>query len=86
MLQKPLAAFVKPVPAPTTGHAKTECVSAKENVKESVEEMEVAQVATQLSNQLHIEDIDCIDADNPQLCAEYAKEIYTYMRDLEVRI
>lgn len=47
--------------------------------------MEVAQVATQLSKTLHIEDIDCIDADNPQLCAEYAKEIYEYMRDLEVR-
>lgn len=40
---------------------------------EKMEEMEVG----------HIEDIDDIDRENPQLCAEYVKEIYQYMRELE---
>ena len=33
---------------------------------------------------LHLEDIDadCLD---PQLCSEYVKDIYNYMRQLEVR-
>ena len=33
---------------------------------------------------LHLEDIDadCVD---PQLCSEYVKDIYNYMRQLEVR-
>ena len=47
-----------------------------------VEEMEV--VTTQLSRHLCIEDIDIVDSDNPQLCAEYVKEIYEYMMMLEV--
>lgn len=33
--------------------------------------------------QLQVEDIDKDDGDNPQLCSEYAKEIYLYMRTLE---
>lgn len=49
-----------------------------------VEDMEVAQVTQQLSQQLHIEDIDLTDAENPQLCAEYVKDIYQYMGHLEV--
>lgn len=77
---------MKPTVATKTVQGKAEAASTKEHGKESIEEMEVAQVATQLSKQLHIEDIDCIDADNPQLCTEYAKEIYVYMRELEVRI
>ena len=48
-------------------------------------EMEVGQITSALSQQLVIEDIDESEQDNPQLCAEYAKEIYTYMRELEVR-
>lgn len=47
-------------------------------------EMEVGQITSALSQQLVIEDIDESEQDNPQLCAEYAKEIYTYMRELEV--
>ena len=47
-------------------------------------EMEVGQITSALSKQLVIEDIDEIDQDNPQLCAEYVKEIYSYMRELEV--
>ena len=50
------------------------------------EEMEVAQMAEALTEQLHINDIDAFDADNPQLCAEYVKEIYQYMKELEVWI
>lgn len=30
-----------------------------------------------------IDDIDAVDADNPQLCAEYVKDIYQYMQQLE---
>lgn len=30
-------------------------------------------------------DIDKDDLSNPQLCAEYAQEIYQYMHQLEVR-
>lgn len=48
-----------------------------------VEEMEV--VTAQLSRQLCIEDIDTVDSENPQLCAEYVKDIYEYMMMLEVR-
>ena len=43
-------------------------------------------MATQLAQQLNIpvDDIDSADADNPQLCAEYVKDIYQYMKELEV--
>ena len=47
--------------------------------------MEVGQITSALSQQLVIEDIDENDQENPQLCAEYVKEIYEYMRELEVR-
>ena len=33
----------------------------------------------------NVEDIDTEDTDNPQMVAEYVTEIYSYMRDLEVR-
>ena len=33
---------------------------------------------------VEFDDIDDIDSDNPQLCAEYVKEIYVYMMKLEV--
>ena len=52
--------------------------------KPEVEEMEVVEVAAQFSQQLCIEDIDTLDYENPQLCAEYVKEIYEYMMLLEV--
>ena len=56
----------------------------EKHVSPKAEEMEIAQVTQQLSEQLHIEDIDSGDADNPQLCSEYVKDIYVYMRELEV--
>lgn len=75
------AAAVKPAVLPPK-----EAPSWKSREKSpDVEEMEVAQVASAFSKQLHIEDIDSTDADNPQLCAEYVKDIYEYMRELERR-
>ena len=55
--------------------------------KESVAEeaMDVGQMAEAFSTKLQIEDIDELEYDNPQLCAEYAKDIYMYMRELEQR-
>lgn len=35
-------------------------------------------------SELHIDDIDTNDFDNPQLCAEYVKDIYKYIREQEV--
>lgn len=53
---------------------------------EDVEEEEVGMVTEQLSRKLYIEDIDTVDSDNPQLCAEYVKGIYDYLMRLEVSI
>ena len=55
--------------------------------KESVTEeaMDVGQMTEAFSTKLQIEDIDELEYDNPQLCAEYAKDIYMYMRELEQR-
>ena len=47
-------------------------------------DMDVGQIASALNHKLVIEDIDESDRDNPQLCAEYVKAIYAYMRELEV--
>ena len=44
----------------------------------------MGQITSALTHKLVIEDIDESDRDNPQLCAEYVKEIYSYMRELEV--
>lgn len=34
---------------------------------------------------LQVKDMDEDDADNPMLCSDYVKDIYCYLRDLEVR-
>merc|ERR1711970_1476600 len=58
------------------------------NVEEKVEEipMEVEQFDA-VSRRIPdgVTDIDAEDASNPQLCAEYAQEIYAYLRQLEKR-
>ncbi len=59
-------------------------VKMVEHVPAPPEDMDVATVTQQLSDMLHIKDIDLADADNPQLCTEYAKDIFLYMRELEV--
>ncbi|XP_072004203.1 G2/mitotic-specific cyclin-B2-like isoform X2 [Engystomops pustulosus] len=33
----------------------------------------------------NVEDIDAEDADNPQMCSEYVKDIYAYMKELELK-
>lgn len=33
---------------------------------------------------LNIKDVDADDYDNPMLCSEYVKDIYKYLRQLEV--
>lgn len=33
---------------------------------------------------LNIKDVDADDYDNPMLCSEYVKDIYLYLRQLEV--
>jgi len=33
----------------------------------------------------NVEDIDAEDWENPQLCSDYVKDIYEYLRELEVR-
>lgn len=60
--------------------------SQSKSKEKGVEGMEIALMATQLAQQLSIpiDDIDSADSDNPQLCAEYVKDIYQYMRMLEV--
>lgn len=55
-------------------------------VPTSPEAMDMGKITEAFSQQLQIEDIDIADSDNPQLCAEYAKDIYVYMKDLEVRL
>ena len=45
--------------------------------------MEVNNMADAFSDQLSIEDIDQDDFENPQLCADYVKDIYRYLRHLE---
>ena len=44
----------------------------EKHVSPKVEEMEIAQD----TQQLHIEVIDSVNADNPQLCSEYVEDIY----------
>lgn len=35
---------------------------------------------------LTIQDVDEDDEDQPQLCSQYVKDIYIYLRDLEVKV
>ena len=46
----------------------------------SPEAMDVAEAFSEMT----IDDIDTNDFDNPQLCAEYVKDIYKYIREQEV--
>ena len=63
----------------------TQSVAQTKSIDKEVEEMEVALKATQLAHvSVPVDDIDLADSDNPQLCAEYVKDIYQYMRELEV--
>ena len=61
------------------------CTTKTVDKSPEAEKMDVVQMTAQLSKQLFIDNIDVIDSDNPQLCAEYVKDIYAYMMKLEVR-
>lgn len=67
--------------APSTQKEK----SQKEEPKEDQTNVTSLQTESYSANSLHtfIEDIDSSDGDNPQLCAEYVKDIYEYLRKLE---
>ena len=54
-------------------------------VSEPSQDVGVPETTIAFSQQLQIDDIDSADQENPQLCAEYVVEIYSYMLRLEVR-
>lgn len=35
---------------------------------------------------LTVQDVDEDDEDQPQLCSQYVKDIYSYLRELEVKV
>ena len=58
-------------------------------VKSSVRPINLCTISSALETSIatippNVEDIDKDDNGNPQLCAEYAQEIYRYMHKLEV--
>jgi len=56
----------------------------KQEAKETNKEEAVCQEAYSANSLRNfVEDIDAADGDNPQLCAEYVKDIYGYLRQLE---
>jgi len=86
-----LAPSTAPLAPPATTSAPV--VPKKPEVKEVVKEdsSSTASVAAKPdaysvnSLRTFIEDIDAADGDNPQLCAEYVKDIYEYLRQLELQ-
>ena len=48
-----------------------------------VEAMDVNSMTDAFKDQLCFDDIDQDDYDNPQLCAEYVKDIYRYLLQME---
>jgi len=95
MVQK-LKGVSKPVPArkPLQVHARLAIKpSSKPAPVESAEVLKEAEAAECCSMDtdedsgppLAVEDIDQLDSGNPQLCSEYAPEIYHYLKGLEAR-
>ena len=73
-----LASSLNAASTTTTGtKAEAKKYSKEENVTAKAESYS----ATELRK--FVEDIDAADGDNPQLCAEYVKDIYEYLRHLE---
>lgn len=62
-----------------TGAAASAPVLAKPSVKE---EQELCQAFSEVL--LAVQDVDEQDADQPQLCSQYVKDIYKYLHILEV--
>ena len=45
---------------------------------------EAKKLSAYSSGLLHVDDIDVEDSDNPQLVSDYIKDIYLYLRYMEV--
>lgn len=56
---------------------------AEQRHDEAEEAMDVNSMADAFQDQLCFDDIDQDDYDNPQLCAEYVKDIYRYLLQME---
>jgi len=71
--------------APTSISTAPKKTEVKETVKEETSNAAIEKPDAYSVNSLRtfIEDIDAADGDNPQLCAEYVKDIYEYLRQLE---
>nr|P07818.1 RecName: Full=G2/mitotic-specific cyclin-B [Arbacia punctulata]CAA68650.1 unnamed protein product [Arbacia punctulata] len=64
----------------------TEMRSTSPDVLDAMEVDQAIEAFSQQLIALQVEDIDKDDGDNPQLCSEYAKDIYLYLRRLEVEM
>lgn len=47
-------------------------------------EEEVCQAFSEMLLRSDVEDVDADDGEDPQLCSDYVKDIYWYLRKLEV--
>nr|XP_054756720.1 G2/mitotic-specific cyclin-B-like [Lytechinus pictus] len=80
---------VASLPVPVDNVKPDICRSPLPQVVDKMEVDSVESAIEAFSQQLialQVEDIDKDDSDNPQLCSEYVKEIYLYMRSLEKRM
>ncbi|XP_047436409.1 G2/mitotic-specific cyclin-B2 isoform X2 [Mugil cephalus] len=72
-----------PVPVQVRAPAPEADVSMKEEQEQEEEEEELCQAFSEAL--LTVEDVDEQDADLPQLCSQYVKDIYSYLHVLEVQ-
>ncbi|XP_054858737.1 G2/mitotic-specific cyclin-B2 [Eublepharis macularius] len=59
-----------------------------ETVKEPLSaamEVDLCQAFSQMLLRSNVEDVDANDGENPQLCSDYVKDIYCYLRKLELQ-
>jgi len=71
------------VPAPAAPKPEVKDTVKEEKVTTAAAVVEKPDAYSVNSLRTFIEDIDAADGDNPQLCAEYVKDIYEYLRLLE---
>lgn len=74
------------LPKPTSKNVETK-ESVTSRITEPMDMDKVQNVVEQVSKAMkhcEITDIDADDHENPQLCAEYANEIYRYLLEYEV--
>uniref|UniRef100_A0A8C5PDI0 Uncharacterized protein n=1 Tax=Leptobrachium leishanense TaxID=445787 RepID=A0A8C5PDI0_9ANUR len=58
-------------------------LKTEEPINVSMKEEDLCQAFSDALND--VEDVDAEDLDNPQMCSDYVKEIYSYLRQLELR-